>query len=294
VSEPDPILNPFRDEKPAMKPPDFKAPYIAYWASGFIALALLSIVFLGPYSFRAPGVAETFIAYMFGASVGLSMTAGFWSAMGPGRFIYRVPLSLLWTIAIPLAWAVNSAIHDNGPPWQFVIVIGALCGSTWLGPQLALWCLRFMGRLSVSLPGEIRTASENQVGIRQLLVFTTLIAVMLGIARIAFSFMTKEDMPPDNEAFIALGFIVVSSALLMIPLALSMLLQRFAFLFVVVVLLLGSLATYFELDILNLVVKSAGGPDKWFFIGLNTFTAVWILIFTGIARFTGYRLVRSA
>lgn len=258
-----------------------------------LGIALISLTFLSPWHIDSTIWMEPAIGYMFGTTFGVALVAAFWCTLGPGPFAYRMPISLLWIGGIFLSWLGNHLMHEYALPLEAILVITISSGAMWLVPQLPLWCFRLLTRVSVALPQTEAAPNANQFGIRQLIIFTTIIAVLLSAARVAIAAFGNE-LPRTGEPVIAFAFLVSAGILLSAPLIFAMLLPRYCVVAVVLVLGLSAIACFLEAPLIQMLTKSrGGGPSHWLFLWLNAFAAVWIMALTGIAKIYGYRLVRS-
>jgi hypothetical protein len=131
----------------------------------------------------------------------------------------------------------------------------------------------------------------TQFGIRQFMIFTAIVSVILGIGRALFPYLPLlGDARGEWPIFL---FLAIASIVMTLPLVLAALLPRYALPSVGGVLILIACATFAELPLLNTLLKNRGGPggpDIWHFLWINGFTVGWILAMTGLVRWAGYRL----
>lgn len=125
------------------------------------------------------------------------------------------------------------------------------------------------------------------------MVFTTIIAVMLGAGRFAVLHLSPvSDVQNGIPLFI---FLACAAIIVTLPLILASLLPRFAIPAVAVALLLAGILTAFEIPLLNRFQRvTGGGPDTLHIVFINGFTSAWVLIIVLIVRTSGYRFGTAA
>src|SRR5688572_1994798 len=116
-----------------------KVPYshmrIYYWTGGLILLSWISLALVDPDP--APGSGKTLVlGYFLGSLFAHATLAAAWSALGPGLRSVRVPLSLVWVIALPVAIAINVTIH--GGPNDAAVDLGVFFFCQWALLQFPL------------------------------------------------------------------------------------------------------------------------------------------------------------
>jgi hypothetical protein len=232
------------------------------------------------------------LGYLFGTMFGHTALAGTWLAFGPLPLFIRLPGSVACVAALLCALAINLALH-GGPGGVFVTMLCCLLGQ-WCLVLPPLWGLvygyglRLQHHSQASRPAGPR---DRQFGIRQVMILTAIVGVVLGIGRIAVPHLA-ESLSLGGEAPIFI-FLAVAGIVMTIPLLLAALLPRMAMAAVIAVLLFMGLATAFELPLLKTVQATTGGPDVGHFIGINVVTAIWILAVAGAMRLGGYSLARQ-
>ena len=254
-------------------------------AAGLLLLVLLDGSNPGPV---VPG-------YIWGTLFAHTTLAAAWTAFGPLPLLWRLPLSLLWLLALTAALACNLGVHASSAnaPIEFVVVVAACLAAQFAFLQLPFWglVLTYGMRLryceATSQPPDPR---ETQFGIRQLLIFTTIVAVVLGMGRFAVTYLPS--FAGNDDATPTLIFLAVVGIVVTLPLIIAALLPRFAVPAVGVVLVLIGLLTAYELPLLN-KFKSGGIQDNLIFVYINGFTAAWILAVILIVRTSGYRFGKT-
>ena len=107
------------------------------WMGVAIALNWLAIVALHPPAGGNDVLRELCIALIFGSLFGHTTVAAAWAAFGPGRLIWRVPLSLFWVALLATAVGLNVIIQGGPPPAVFIY--SALILLQWVLLQIPLW-----------------------------------------------------------------------------------------------------------------------------------------------------------
>jgi hypothetical protein len=258
-----------------------------------VGLGLLLMVAVKPEPQPKPLEYAT-MGLVFGTFFAYSLLAGAWVALGPLTLVVRLPLSLAWLGTAVLALVGNVVVHGPGSQ-EVVIVFGGAAFGQWLLAQFPLWPLAVGYGLRIRHAGDdaLRGRAEQQFGIRQLLIVTTIVAVALAIGRaIALAVATRFSV--DIEVFIIISFLAIAGLTMMLPLVLAALLLRHALPATLAMLMLIALGTATELPLLvSLSPRAGGGPEVGHFIGLNAVQCLWVLAVTGALRAAGYRLATA-
>ena len=254
-----------------------------------VNLVLLAIVPTVPTNNLIESMAQQALGGTVFAQTAIAAT---WAAFGPGPFMWRLPLSLTWLALLTVAIGISGVLHE-GSSEDFVIV-GMLLLSQWLLLQFPLWAAAIGFGIQLRHADEIESesaASQTQFGIRQLMLVTAIVAVLLGIGRIA--------IPPvvEQEGFIQqvgpiLVFLAVAEVAITFPLVLAALLRRRAFVGVMLALGLIVVVTICEIPLMRMA--SAGGSSSILqVVALNFGTVAWMVIVLSIVRSNGYSLTRT-
>lgn len=217
--------------------------------------------------------------------------AATWSALGPLPLMARLPLALTWLAALVIA------VSLQGPPGALaiaVVISGALVAQ-WLIVQSPLWLLvaRYGLRIRpVECMDQAAAPAEQQFGIRQLMILTAIVAVVLGIGRVALGGIQWGGFEP-GKAIAAFAFLALASALVAFPLVAAALLPRGVALACVAAIGLVALTTAFEEPLFRLL-STGGSADLRLFAWMNASQCAWILGVLFLLRAAGYRLTSRA
>lgn len=228
------------------------------------------------------------LGYFVGSLSANATLAAAWAALGPGRLVWRLPLSIGWVFMQLICVAVNISI--NRGPSNGVFVIGVLLGVQWLILQLPLWGMNLGAGLQVQYGEAVSgDASTGQVrfGIRDLFILMGIVALFLGIGRVAIPYV---DMSGGHEVYIFV-FLGVAGVFMTLPLLVAALLQRMIVRGVVAAVFFIVMGTLAELPVFEQL--GGPGPDIEDFIAINTAGAMLVLVVAGVVRLCGYSLQRS-
>lgn len=254
---------------------------VFYWLGPLLAASLFSIAFLEPDSSLRP----LSIGYFLGSLFAHPTLAAAWTALGPGPLIWRVPLSILWVLLLPLAIAVNVSL--NGGPSNAAFMLGACFLGQWAALQVPLWAIAWGFGIRLQQGDDMESkslASQYRFGIRHLLIIMVIVSVVLGIGRLVVPHLAMSGSG-EVEIFI---FLVVAAVVVTLPLMLAALMRRLAIVGVLLALLLVVLGTIVEFPLFNAL--GGNGPKVADFIAINTFSSLLVLIVAGIVRLHGYCL----
>lgn len=142
-----------------------------------------------------PATNHVAIGLLLGTLFGQINVAAAWGALGPGPLKWRWPLSLAWLGLLLAAFAVNISLH-SGPNFSFPELVACFFGQ-WLLVQMLLWLMALLYALRIRHRQELGLASDRsdrQFGLRQLMLFTAVIGVLLGVGRaLVLAFLPGRD-----------------------------------------------------------------------------------------------------
>lgn len=254
-----------------------------------LPLLALSWVLLAALMPRGPNQLEhVIIGYLLGTMFGQATLASAWMALGPAPLLWRLPLSLGWIAALSLAFILNIDLHGGGPGTGIALVMAACLGGIWLLVQAPLWGLAVAYGVRLrhwSDPPE--TNHERQFGIRQLMILTAIVAVVLGACR----WIVGEAAPHfdgDSRNVWIFVFLAGAGIVMTLPLLVATLLPRWAWLATTAVLGLIAVGTWYEWPLVTMIPGRGGGPDIWHLVFINAFQAVSVVAVALIVRLCGY------
>lgn len=266
------------------------APTAVYWrvlaliGSGW----LLTLVLFSSMHNSGPG--NTFlVGLIFGTLFQLIVLAAAWGALGPGKLLWRIPLSLVWTWTVGTAFALPVLTERGGA--QVALVFLLIATALWAITLAPLWLTAFSFGLQLRYQAEspdADTAKERQFGIAQLMIFTAFVAVLAAIGKLILSSNLIPD--PNRELLTVISVFVVTQILVGLPLIFSGLLQERVALASGIALVLVAIVTFFENLTMSQFVGRGFPPQEFYVLTwANVHSALWVLIFTAVVRGSGYR-----
>jgi hypothetical protein len=248
---------------------------------------LLAVIPLVP-----PGnlVQTLVVQTLWGTVFGQTAVAAAWATFGPMPFRWRFPLSLAWLAMLTLADAFNGWLN-RGTPGEYIIV-GVLLLCLWLLLQLLFWGIAFGFGVQLQHADEEESGNyptKRQFGIRQVMILTAIVGILLGIGRIAVPYLLQEVWMVSVIAPVV-AFLVVAEATMTLPLVVAALLRRHTVVGVVMALALIGAITACEPSLLDMV-SIAGSSQMHEIVALNVSTAASTLALLTIVRLNGYSLV---
>src|SRR5262245_21663618 len=154
----------------------------------------------------------------------------------------------------------------------------------WILVQIPLWGLAVGYGMHVRHRDDAQslTARDRQFGIRQLMILTTIVAIVLAACRwVATSVAVGTDW---TEAPV-FAFLAIAGAAMALPLLVAAPLPRFPIVASSALAGFIALLTWWELPLVNLV---GGGPDIGHLIFINLFQVAWIWAVVVLLRCCGY------
>ena len=230
------------------------------------------------------------LGYFLGSLFAHANLAAAWAALGPGALRWRLPLSFAWIVTLAAAVFTNYALHDG--PDYLVFVLGGCYVAQWVLVQIPLWGLKAGFRLHL-LHTSVQSSGPQkwQFGIRQLLIITTIVGVIFGLARLVIPSLSAKYSLVDNEA--SLFFFLAASAIVVsLPLLLAALLERGTSAGILIAIVLIGVGTYLEVPVLRTTGYPDKRPDSYDLLSINVSTSLFTLVVAGTIRLCGYRLTR--
>ena len=238
-----------------------------------------------------PGLEAFPAGVMLGTLFGQVSLAAAWTALGPLRLVVRLPLAAAWIAGLILLVAAG----EDQMQLQGLLILGGAFSGQWLLVQIPLWMLVRIYGLRIALEGEAAalSASDQQFGIRQLMILTAIVAVVFGAGRLLLGGL-KWDTNQGNDFFEiarAYAVIVAVNALITLPILAAVLLPRRAAAASILAVLFALAMAGVELSLLHLL--AVGGPrELWpIIVTKNVVQCAWVLPIVAILRAGGYRLV---
>jgi hypothetical protein len=228
--------------------------------------------------------AAAIVNLLLGTLYALTTIAAAWLALGPGRLLVRLPGSILVT-AVNLFCLLGNLEAHGEPLDGAEYVLAACLLLQWLLVQVPLWLIAIGYGVRLRHREEIVADRPlRQFDIRQLLIVTTVVAVLLALGRVLVG---RAHSAFAHQEWLVLLFLNVVAVIVSLPLLLAALLPRFALPAVVGVGILVAIFTAWEAP-LKEQLALAGGPPAAHFVLLNTFTCLWVLAFVLCLRLSGY------
>jgi hypothetical protein len=263
------------------------------WAVSLIIAQWLLMAMIVPLPKGEPFDALEYacVGFIFGTLFGQTTLAASWAALGPGRLIWRLSLSLVWIGLLTLALGGSLGSVSPGAAGN-ALIIGACLFGQWTVVETLLWPLAIGFGLRLRPAGDLAFSPdqrERQFGIRDLLIITALLGVIFAIGR----HLIKElsGWPQFNTGMLIAVFLAVAAIVLTLPLLIAGLLPRRAALAVLLVMTLIGIATAWEGALVQIISKPPlRGPDLGHLIGINAFTAATILGGVAVLRLNGFRI----
>lgn len=212
------------------------------------------------------------------------LLASVWIALAPTDLVTRVISSTAATLFFCLCMYRVAWRDGNGHAIAISIVAPMLI--LWLLYQIPLWSLRFRGR-KLAIPGKAipdDRKEEFQFGIKHLLIWTTVIAVFLAIAKVVIAGINFEQ--DSGFAYgIEIGILMtLGNGLIAVPIIWGMLAKHYLWAWTLIAIVVCAVVSVAELWFSN----SALAPDFLIILNLSQcFLAISAML---AVRLTGYRI----
>lgn len=208
-----------------------------------------------------------------------------WNALGDSRQAVRPIVSF---VLVFMVWLIGFALPMGfGATPMNPFIPGVAMFVQWVVVQVPLWIVRLTFRWQM---GPICDDADQaklrivQFGIRHLIIWTTLVAIVLGVSRWMVGFLGPEKR--DQTGF---ALFLACNSMFAWPTLLSALVHRWMPTAIVAALVFTIIVTWSEPFIFNALI---GGSREGIFNWLNAIQFGWILGSMLILRAMGYRLIR--
>jgi len=245
----------------------------------------------GPPNF----LGQLWIGLIFGTLFGQVSLAAAWCALGPFALAWRMILSAGWLAAIVislLCLLCRDAPTDG--PLAVLLIFGGAMLAQWLLVQAPFWLLvaKYGASIRHGDDEEVqRDMREHQVGIRQLMILTLIVGLVLGIGRLALGGIKWDSSSNDWKGMLSVFFLAFCQAIMALPLVGAALHRTTPVIAMLIALLLVGFATFLETSLMNLIEQQTGPrSDELIFWFLSFTQAAWIIGVGVLMRVGGYRL----
>lgn len=214
-----------------------------------------------------------------------TMLAAAWTAFGPARLSIRLPLSLAWAGLMGLSIDLPLLLDDGPRQFGYFLLMTSIL---WLAAQLPFWSVASYFQLRLRHQGSPPASDQRsgQFGIRQLLLFTTFIAVLLGIGRGLLLSVPKLSF--DTEELQFWGFLFVAQIAISVPLICATMLPRRVCAGICVSLVLIAGVTAVQWPLARQIVGGTPTDEFTLSVSANLTSIFWAFVFALVIRYSGY------
>jgi hypothetical protein len=231
------------------------------------------------------------VGYLIGTIFGQTTLAAGWTVFGAQWLPWRLAIAAGWITTLLIALGLNFQQHGGGP--DFLPLFAICLVGQWMAAQAPLWILAFCLRVRLrhaSHVGPSTSSTAPQFGMRQMMIFTTAMAALLGIGRLLAPLMMQ--WFGNQSDSLLLVFLAAAAVATSLPTLIAAFLPRHALVATIVALILVLPVTYAEWPLLGIIDRGGqSGPDMWdIIVYLNVFTVGWVAVVAWLMRAAGYRL----
>lgn len=248
-----------------------------------VAMAILACLCILVCEVRDEFQAATLIGFLFVQM----LVAAVWTTLAPVKLPTRV-LSGTAFVLFVCACMYVCADRDGGGTDAAIAFSGSMLVQWWIY-LIPLWLMRAQGwRLGNHSTHSLERRSEFQFGIKHLLIWTTVVALLISIAR----WIAPADAVDSIEIIELIQFVfrmTLGNSLIAIPIVWGCLARHYFWLWIVIALLMCALVCVCQ----SLFMPSQPINDGFLWTISIAQTVVSIVVMLSM-RLTGYRLFRSA
>jgi hypothetical protein len=258
------------------------------------AIAVLVALGLALLAFSKPDPPDSILlSLMIGTFFGQTALAAGWCALGPYTLARRLMLSSIWLAAIIIGFGGNSEPFgppDLNPLMTFSLVVVA----EWTLVGVSLWAVASL--LNIRIAGdsiERRMAGHDwQIGLREVMVVTAVIATVFGVARWKYGL---DGLKINWRALSAFGLLTLTASVVAILPMVYLLFVRNSFRLVAGTIVLLAIASSLHISLLTFVWRR--GVVDWelgsaIFV-MDLTQSAWAGGVAALLYLGGFRIVRG-
>lgn len=270
---------------PTMSAHHKAGPLVIFWLAQILGAILAALAANSPGS-RTNWTGVACFGIWFGITFAQVSLLATWTACGDGSFVARSLVSVL--VGTVLWFFAFNLFRSNSNPGGFLPGIAML--TQWFVIQLPLWVVRLKWgwRLIRSRSADHENTpieAKVQFGVKHLLGWTTLVAIILGLGKFFSSLPTFSRI----EVF-EFGLFLLCNSLITWPSLLVVFTTRKAWVSFLVALASMVIVTVAE-PYLFTMINAANRPFDYIFWWVNGVQLLWIAGSTMALRQIGYRLI---
>lgn len=235
------------------------------------------------------------VGVAFGIGFGLVSLSALWTVFGPFRFFTRVPLALLLVAFAMLALSAFFLANQRmGSQLEGPMLVSGAAALQWIGLVVLFVVARAIvgRRLALSEASPLIGNRKAQFGIRQILLWTTGVALFLAVFRIFVPQFIPHgvDWSAVSRGSCEFGLLLGFNLVVTCSITAATLIRRNLILRLTIALFVLLVATWLEYPLFNLVL-GGGGADSTIFWWINAAGSLCLAVNLLIVRLSGYRLV---
>jgi len=261
------------------------------YLSVIVLLAMLGLLFL---ALADPDAMDGGLWILVHSTIfGQTSLVAAWCALGPFSLARRLAISSMWLAAIVVALGLNDSLVGRSDDVDVILTFGAVVLIHWALVATPLWLLATWQGLRFDSEHRHDPVEhlDRQIGIREAMVVTAAVAVVLGAANFRSGGLGEVKM--NWEVGRVLGLLTGVSVAVGLPLIVGMLYIRGWLRQVASVLLFVAAVTALELLLLPMAFSGARIDQSTcvFFSFFNLIQSLWIMVAISLLRLGGFSII---
>ena len=253
-------------------------------AAQFIVALLMTLVFAIGLEISDDTTAALFI----GSLMTQILLTAVWTTMAPVNLPFRVATGMLFTLFFVVCFYRIAWRDGGGHDVALAICIPMLI--QWVLLQLPLWFARFRGwRVGVSGHSVLKPRndrSEFQFGIKQILIWTTLVAFSVAVIKSVLRDFDLDFSSRNGQGMVEIGlFLTVGNSLIALPIIWGAFVHRLAWIWYLISLVVCAAVCLVEFT----MIAGPATQDGFLYI-INITQTLLAMIAMAIVRQLGFRL----
>jgi hypothetical protein len=236
---------------------------------------------------------QVLVGFGFGTLCSVGTLCAAWTVLGPLSLVVRVPLAMVLQTGVLVS--VSAVVGRGSFYLELVGLYGGLLLGQYLLAQVPLWAITIWRGVRLGSTAEQQGGprpSDQQFGIREVMILTAAVAIVLGMGRWLIHSASFRASWPDSQLLLVIGFLVVANTTISLPLVFAMLLTRRALVASLLAAVSIALVTAIEVPAFELLRESGNRNDISLVLWtMNLTQALWVGAALLVLRLGGYRLM---
>jgi hypothetical protein len=220
-----------------------------------------------------------------------AVLAGAWAVLGPSKTTYHLLFACLAAAMFGMSLELGIYFVYSDFEFRFIFFSSLICLLALVPFSLSRWLFHVRLRDQAVMPiDDMDAIRSHQFGIRQLMILTAVVGVLLGIGRVLISTDFFESTLRFGKEFRFFSFLAGSQVIVGVPLVFAVFVPNRWQLVIgaTISLLLLVAATVMQASLSLQLMPSGNLSSLMLFTTINLTTSFWVVLFAVVVRSSGF------